>query len=40
MSTVTIRYIVHDVDAAIDFYTSYLQFELKMPVGRDRSGER
>ncbi len=30
MSTVSIRYIVHDVDAAIDFYTTYLQFELQM----------
>ena len=30
MSTVSIRYIVRDVDAAIDFYTSYLQFELQM----------
>jgi catechol 2,3-dioxygenase-like lactoylglutathione lyase family enzyme len=28
MSTVSIRYIVHDVDAAIDFYTTCLQFEL------------
>lgn len=30
MSTVSIRYIVHDVDAAIDFYTTCLQFELQM----------
>ncbi len=30
MSTVSIRYIVHDVDAAVDFYTTYLQFELQM----------
>ena len=30
MSSVSIRYIVLDVDAAIDFYTTYLQFELQM----------
>jgi hypothetical protein len=30
MSTVSIRYIVHDVDATIDFYTIYLQFALQM----------
>ena len=30
MSTVSIRYIVCDVDAAIDFYTTCLQFELQM----------
>ena len=30
MSTVSIRYIVHDVDAAVDFYTTCLQFELQM----------
>jgi catechol 2,3-dioxygenase-like lactoylglutathione lyase family enzyme len=30
MSTVSIRYIVYDVDAAIDFYTTCLQFELQM----------
>jgi catechol 2,3-dioxygenase-like lactoylglutathione lyase family enzyme len=30
MATVSIRYIVNDVDAAIDFYTAHLQFELQM----------
>ena len=30
MSTVSIRYIVTDVDAAIDFYTTQLQFEVQM----------
>jgi catechol 2,3-dioxygenase-like lactoylglutathione lyase family enzyme len=30
MSTVQVRYIVHDVDAAIAFYTSQLGFKLKM----------
>ena len=26
-STVSVRYIVHDVEAALDFYTTYLGFE-------------
>jgi catechol 2,3-dioxygenase-like lactoylglutathione lyase family enzyme len=30
MSTVSVRYIVDDVDAAIDFYCGRLGFELKM----------
>ena len=30
MSTVQVRYIVHDVDAAIEFYTSQLGFTLVM----------
>ncbi len=30
MSTVQVRYIVHDVDAAIEFYTTQLGFELRM----------
>ena len=30
MSTVNVRYIVHDVDAAIRFYCSYLEFEVEM----------
>jgi catechol 2,3-dioxygenase-like lactoylglutathione lyase family enzyme len=30
MSTVQVRYIVHDVDAAIVFYTSQLGFKLEM----------
>jgi catechol 2,3-dioxygenase-like lactoylglutathione lyase family enzyme len=30
MSTVQVRYIVHDVDAAIMFYTSQLGFKLEM----------
>lgn len=30
MNTVTIRYIVNDVDASIEFYTTVLGFDLKM----------
>lgn len=30
MSKVTVRYIVDDVDAAIDFYTDLLDFEVEM----------
>ncbi|HKD75139.1 MAG TPA: VOC family protein [Ktedonobacterales bacterium] len=30
MATVQVRYIVHDVDAAIAFYTALLGFELEM----------
>jgi len=30
MSTVQVRYIVHDVDTAIDFYTQQLGFKLEM----------
>lgn len=30
MSTVSVRYIVHDVDAAISFYTEMLGFHLEM----------
>ena len=30
MTTVSVRYIVSDIDAAIDFYTSRLRFELQM----------
>jgi catechol 2,3-dioxygenase-like lactoylglutathione lyase family enzyme len=30
MATVSVRYIVNDIDAAIDFYTTHLGFELQM----------
>jgi catechol 2,3-dioxygenase-like lactoylglutathione lyase family enzyme len=30
MTTVSVRYIVDNIDAAIDFYTTHLQFELQM----------
>ena len=30
MSTVSVRYIVTDIDAAIGFYTTHLQFEAQM----------
>ena len=30
MSTVSIRYIVTDIDAAIDFYTGHLGFEVQL----------
>jgi catechol 2,3-dioxygenase-like lactoylglutathione lyase family enzyme len=30
MATVQVRYIVHDVDVAIDFYTTHLGFRLEM----------
>ncbi|MGH8102397.1 MAG: VOC family protein, partial [Chthoniobacterales bacterium] len=33
METVQIRYIVHDVDAAIAFYTQHLGFSLQMHPG-------
>ncbi|SFB45764.1 Catechol 2,3-dioxygenase [Amycolatopsis marina] len=28
MTTISVRYIVHDVDAAVEFYTSHLGFEV------------
>lgn len=33
MSNISVRYIVDDVDAAVDFYTSQLQFEVSMRPG-------
>lgn len=33
MTTFGVRYIVDDVDAAVDFYTSHLQFEVSMRPG-------
>lgn len=33
MSDTSVRYIVDDVDAAVDFYTSQLQFEVSMRPG-------
>jgi len=33
MATVSVRYIVHDVSAAIDFYTSQLGFNVEMNPG-------
>ncbi|KUH88869.1 MULTISPECIES: VOC family protein [unclassified Mycobacterium] len=33
MSNVSVRYIVDDVDAAVDFYTSQFQFEVGMRPG-------
>lgn len=33
MSDISVRYIVDDVDAAVDFYTSQLQFEVSMRPG-------
>jgi len=30
MSTVSIRYVVNDVPAAVDFYTEHLGFEVRM----------
>jgi catechol 2,3-dioxygenase-like lactoylglutathione lyase family enzyme len=30
MTTVSVRYIVNDIDAAIEFYTTRLRFELQM----------
>lgn len=33
MATVSVRYIVHDVGAAIDFYTSQLGFKVEMNPG-------
>ena len=29
MTDISVRYIVDDVDAAVDFYTSLLQFEVR-----------
>lgn len=34
MSQVGIRYIVTDIDAAVDFYTRHLGFELEMQAGK------
>jgi catechol 2,3-dioxygenase-like lactoylglutathione lyase family enzyme len=33
MATVSVRYIVHDVDAAIPFYTEHLGFRVEMHPG-------
>jgi catechol 2,3-dioxygenase-like lactoylglutathione lyase family enzyme len=33
MTELSVRYIVDDVDAAVDFYTNYLQFEVSMKPG-------
>jgi catechol 2,3-dioxygenase-like lactoylglutathione lyase family enzyme len=33
MTNISVRYIVDDVDAAVDFYTSKLQFEVAMRPG-------
>jgi catechol 2,3-dioxygenase-like lactoylglutathione lyase family enzyme len=33
MTTISVRYIVDDVDAAVDFYTTHLQFEVAMRPG-------
>ena len=33
MTNISVRYIVDDVDAAVDFYTSHLQFEVSMKPG-------
>lgn len=33
MTAFSVRYIVDDVDAAVDFYTSHLQFEVSMKPG-------
>jgi catechol 2,3-dioxygenase-like lactoylglutathione lyase family enzyme len=33
MTQLSVRYIVDDVDAAVDFYTSHLQFEVSMKPG-------
>jgi catechol 2,3-dioxygenase-like lactoylglutathione lyase family enzyme len=33
MTEFSVRYIVHDVDAAVDFYTRHLQFEVLMKPG-------
>jgi catechol 2,3-dioxygenase-like lactoylglutathione lyase family enzyme len=33
MSNISVRYIVDDVDAAVDFYTSQFQFEVEMRPG-------
>jgi catechol 2,3-dioxygenase-like lactoylglutathione lyase family enzyme len=33
MTNISVRYIVDDVDAAVDFYTTHLQFEVAMRPG-------
>jgi len=33
MATVSVRYIVHDTDAAVDFYTERLGFKIEMQPG-------
>jgi catechol 2,3-dioxygenase-like lactoylglutathione lyase family enzyme len=33
MTSISVRYIVDDVDAAVDFYTDHLQFEVAMRPG-------
>jgi len=33
MTNISVRYVVDDVDAAVDFYTSLLQFEVAMRPG-------
>jgi catechol 2,3-dioxygenase-like lactoylglutathione lyase family enzyme len=33
MTEISVRYIVDDVDAAVDFYTGHLQFEVSMKPG-------
>jgi catechol 2,3-dioxygenase-like lactoylglutathione lyase family enzyme len=33
MTELSVRYIVEDVDAAVDFYTNHLQFEVSMKPG-------
>jgi catechol 2,3-dioxygenase-like lactoylglutathione lyase family enzyme len=33
MTNISVRYIVDDVDAAVDFYTSHFQFEVAMRPG-------
>ncbi len=35
MATVSVRYIVNDVDAAIRFYTERLGFDVTLHPGRD-----
>lgn len=34
METVCVRYIVHDVDQAVDFYTKHLGFTVEMQAGK------
>ncbi len=34
MGSVSVRYIVNDVDAAIEFYTRMLDFEMEIPSSR------
>jgi len=33
MTEISVRYIVDDVDAAVDFYTRHFQFEVSMRPG-------